>query len=227
MALKVDFEALAREIVEESAPLAVPTDAMVQSAERRLAASGWLREVAGERDFAAAARALAKVIANRRVGLLVWGGFGSGKTALARAVCAQFTKPPVWVDMGSPEKAELLDARVWPHWNEVALGHCVVLDDLGSEATLNDYGIWRELAGEFVVRYHLRGSGRLFVTTNLSGEELEARYTMRVCSRLKDLMIPLHLKGGDKRRWGTASAKEGISPERSELRKQPLGGGAA
>ena len=109
---RVDFEALAREIAEESAPLAVPTDAMVQSAERRLAASGWLREVAGECDFEAAARALAKVIANRRVGLLVWGGFGSGKTALARAVCAQFTKPPVWVDMGSPEKAELLDARV-------------------------------------------------------------------------------------------------------------------
>ena len=151
MALKVDFEALAREIVEESAPLAVPTDAMVQSAERRLAASGWLREVAGERDFAAAARALANVIANRRVGLLVWGGFGSGKTALARAICAQFTKPPVWVDMGSPEKAELLDARVWPHWNEVALGHCVVLDDLGAEATLNDYGTRRELAGEFAI----------------------------------------------------------------------------
>ena len=46
-------------------------------------------------------------------------------------------------------------------------------------------------------------------TTNLSGEELEARYTMRVCSRLKDLMVPLHLKGGDKRRWRSLPAKEG------------------
>ena len=223
---RVDFEAAAREMAEASAPLAEPTDAMVQSAERRLAASGWLREVAGERDFAAAARALAKVIANRRAGLLVWGGFGSGKTALVRAICAQFTKPPIWVDMGSPEKAELLDARVWPYWNDVALGKSVVLDDLGAEATLNDYGVRRELAGEFIVRYHLRGRGRLFVTTNLSGEELEARYTMRVCSRLKDLMVPLRLKGGDKRKWEGVSAK-GISPERSELRKQPLGGCAA
>ena len=206
---RVDFEALAREIAEAPAPLAEPTDAMVQSAERRLAASGWLREVAGERDFAAAARALAKVAANRRAGLLVWGGFGSGKTALVRALCSMLVKPPIWVDLGSPEKAELLDARVWPYWNDVALGHCVVLDDLGAEATLNDYGIRRELAGEFVVRYHLRGSGRLFVTTNLSGEELEARYTMRVCSRLKDLMVPLHLKGADKRRWRSLPAKEG------------------
>ena len=65
-------------------------------------------------------------------------------------------------------------------------------------------------AGEFIVRYHLRGEGRLFVTTNLAGEELEARYTMRVCSRLKDLMVPLHLKGADKRRWGNLFAtKEG------------------
>ena len=70
MALKVDFEALAREIGEESAPLAVPTDAMAQSAGRRLAASGWLREVAGERDFAAAARALAKGGDKRRWGSL-------------------------------------------------------------------------------------------------------------------------------------------------------------
>ena len=206
MALKVDFEALAREIVEESAPLAEPTDAMAQSAGRRLAASGWLREVAGECDFAAATRALAKVIANRRVGLLVLGGFGSGKTALAKAICAQFTKPPIWVDMGDPESAERLDARVWPYWNEVALGHCVVLDDLGAEATLNDYGVRRELAGEFIARYHSRGGGRLFVTTNLDGEELEARYTMRVCSRLKDLCLPLHIRGADKRRWRTGGA---------------------
>ena len=207
---RVACEAAARELAEESAPLAVPTDAMVQSAERRLAASGWLREVAGERDFAAAARACAKVAANRRAGLLVWGGFGSGKTALVRALCSMLVKPPIWVDLGSPEKAELLDARVWPYWNDVALGHCVVLDDLGAEATLNDYGIRRELAGEFVVRYHLRGMGRLFVTTNLSGEELEARYTMRVCSRLKDLAIPLHLKGGDKRRWRSHSAADAM-----------------
>ena len=38
---RVDFEAAAREMAEASAPLAEPTDAMVQSAERRLAASSW------------------------------------------------------------------------------------------------------------------------------------------------------------------------------------------
>ena len=66
MDLRVDFEASARELAEASAPLAEPTDGMVRSMERRLAAAGWLREVAGERDFDAAARACAKVAANRR-----------------------------------------------------------------------------------------------------------------------------------------------------------------
>ena len=145
---RVDFEAAAREMAEASAPLAEPTDDMVRSMERRLAAAGWLREVAGSRDFDAAARACAKVAANGRAGLLAWGGFGSCKTALARALCSMLVKPPIWVDLGCPEKAELLDARVWPYWNDVALGKSVVLDDLGAEATLNDYGVRRELAGE-------------------------------------------------------------------------------
>ena len=224
MASRVDFEALAMELATTPAPLAEPTDEAVLSAGRHLERAGWLREVAGECDFAAAARASAKVIANKRVGMFVWGGFGSGKTALVRAFCSKFARPPIWVSLGDQESAERLDARAWPYWNEVALGHCVVLDDLGAEATLNDFGVRRELAGEFIVRYHLRGAGRLFVTTNLGGEELEARYTMRVCSRLKDLMIPLHLKGADKRRWRNPSAK---GQPASALRATARQGGVA
>jgi DNA replication protein DnaC len=206
---KVDFESAARGLAAASAALAEPTDEMVRSMERRLSSAGWLREVAGERDFDAAARACAKVVANRRAGLFVWGGFGSGKTALVDALCSMLVRPPLWVGLGCAEDAELLDAGTWPCWNDEALGRCVVLDDLGAETTLSDFGIRRETAGEFVVRYHLRGTGRLFVTTNLSGQELEERYTMRVCSRIKDLMVPLHLTGADKRRWGCAPAKKG------------------
>ena len=48
------------------------------------------------------------------------------------------------------------------------------------------------------------GGARLFVTTNLTGEELAERYTARLTSRLKELCIPLHLKGADKRKWSAA-----------------------
>ena len=54
--------------------------------------------------------------------------------------------------------------------------------------------------------YHRLGGGRLFVTTNLTGEELAERYTVRLTSRLKDLTIPLHLTGGDKRQWTKGGA---------------------
>ena len=48
----------------------------------------------------------------------------------------------------------------------------------------------RETAAEFVVRYHRArmsspgGKARLFVTTNLSGEEIAERYTARLTSRI-------------------------------------------
>ena len=65
------------------------------------------------------------------------------------------------------------------------------------------------VAGEadFAAAYHRMGKGRLYVTTNLSGEEVVDRYDMRTCSRLKELCLPLHLTGADKRRWdGRVSA---------------------
>ena len=80
----------------------------------------------------------------------------------------------------------------------------MILDDLGAESAVTDYGIKRETAAEFVVRYHQRGGGRLFVTTNLTGEEIAERYTARLTSRIKELCVPLHLKGADKRKWGAA-----------------------
>ena len=51
------------------------------------------------------------------------------------------------------------------------------------------------------------GEGRLYVTTNLSGEEMVERYSSRVCSRLKELCNPLHLTGGDKRKWANEKLK--------------------
>ena len=77
----------------------------------------------------------------------------------------------------------------------------VVLDDLGAEPPVCSYGVRRELAGEFITRYHMLGRGRLFITTNLDGDAMLNQYTMRITSRLKDLCVPLHLTGRDKRTW--------------------------
>ena len=107
-----------------------------------------------------------------------------------------------------------MDLDLWPNWNAEAMRCSVILDDLGAESAITDYGIKRETAAEFVVRYHRQRMAervadgptrRLFVTTNLTGEQIAERYTARLTSRIKELCIPLHLKGADKRRWANGS----------------------
>ena len=223
MDLKVDLDALAREVAADVArPLREPDARYGTAAAQFLEKNGWTQSVAGREDFAAAVHAYAKAAANRRIGMFVWGAFGCGKTALVHAMTDGLAIPPTWINLGNPEDVERLDVRDWPNWNREALRYSVVLDDLGAEATVSDFGVRRELAGEFIVRYHLAGKGRLFVTTNLTGEELDARYTMRVCSRLKDLTIPLHLKGADKRRWakGNRQLPEFINSENGASRSE-------
>ena len=72
---------------------------------------------------------------------------------------------------------------------------------IGAERTVNEYGVRIEAAGDFIVNYHAYGAKRLFITTNLSAPEIDARYGGRVLSRLKDLCVPVRFTGKDKRTW--------------------------
>ena len=201
---EINLDSVAREIVEAPPP-PEPTPELVTKAGAYLERRGWTREIAGETDFAAASLAVAKSAVQGR-GIFVVGKYGCGKTALARAIRPLF-EPVHFVPLNDPDYAELMDAELWPNWNADALRCSVILDDLGAESAITDYGIKRETAAEFVVRYHRArmsspgGKARLFVTTNLSGEEIAERYTARLTSRIKELCIPLQLNGADKRKW--------------------------
>ena len=192
----LDLDTVAREIAE-TPPLPEPEPELVAKAGAYLERRGWTKSVAGEADFAAASLALARCSVQRR-GIFAFGRYGCGKTALMRAIKPLF-RPVHFVPLNDPEIAALLDE---PEWNADAIRCSVILDDLGAESAVTDYGIKREFAAEFVVRYHREGGGRLFVTTNLTGEEIAERYTARLTSRIKELCIPLHLTGADKRKWG-------------------------
>ena len=156
---------------------------------------GWHRATAGEEDFLAAVGAFAECARFPRMGLLVQGRYGSGKTALVRALTRRTRLETVFLPLDTEYRR--LNADEYPYFVESLMKGNVVLDDLGAEVRYFE----RELAAEFISRYHRLGMGRLFITTNLDGDALLARYTMRVASRLKDLCIPLILKGGDKRKW--------------------------
>ncbi len=204
------FERNAADIVAEVSRREVePGRPLVGDIASALQRRGWRREIAGD-DFDAAAYAAAKAFVNGR-GLLVGGAFGSGKTALVDALtkATVLGRTTLKVNLGDPEDAERLDSRIWPNWNAGALERNVFLDDLGSESIVSEYGSFREAAGDFIVRYHAKGRGLLFLTTNLGPKELEARYTMRVMSRILDRTVPLVLHGADKRTIMTAERPAG------------------
>ena len=194
----IDLDSIARGIVSPR-EWREPTESFLNSTRRYLERMGWTRAVAGDEDFEAACRAWGVCIYNRR-GLFVYGQYGCGKTSLMR-LFQPLLEHSCFVPLGNPEIRDCLSDG---GWIAEALDNDVFLDDLGAESAVTDYGVKRELAAEFIVRYHQKGKGRLFISTNLTGEEIAERYTARLTSRIKELCIPLHLKGSDKRKWGAA-----------------------
>ena len=193
----VDMSAVAQAVVSSSeTPVAIPFVHCRTAA--NLERGGWHREIAGDEDFIAAVGAFAECAMNPRKGVYVRGDYGCGKTSLVRAALRRTRIETIPVSLATDW--ERLDPEEWSYFIDELMRCNVVLDDLGAEPPISCFGVRRELAGEFIVRYHLHGRGRLFITTNLDGKALAERYTMRVGSRLRELCIPLHLKGGDKRR---------------------------
>jgi DNA replication protein DnaC len=163
--------------------------------------NGFNREVAGD-DFIslcnAASRAFS-ITTPRRVGLIVTGDYGCGKTFFIECLRVPNSQ---FIDLTLAETVEWLDQRggYQTSLDEICNGN-VILDDLGAESIKNEYGVKRDIVGEFICRYHSKGKGRLFITTNLRGPELLDRYGGRVVDRLKQLCVPFHMNGKSKRKW--------------------------
>lgn len=177
---------------------AEPTPELVARLGGLLERNGWLKSVAGEADFAAAAHAFAKAVTNR-MGVLASGASGVGKTAFLKAAFGASRRGTAFVELSDPVEAEKLDALVWPNYRKELLAMHVILDDMGSEARMTNFGQNRELAAEFVHAYHARGQGVLLVSTNLDGRQFLERYQQRVLSRLLEICVPLKFTGKDKR----------------------------
>lgn len=162
----------------------------------RLTAAGWLEDVAGA-DFATGVNALVKINSLQNYGIIVSGEYGCGKTSFVKAAISGIRT----INCTIPEQVGYLD---WENYRESIremMDVNILIDDLGAERIKNNFGSREDLVGDFICRYHLYGKGRLFITTNLRGEEILERYGGRVLSRLKDLCVPIKFKGADKRVW--------------------------
>jgi len=66
----------------------------------------------------------------------------------------------------------------------------LIIDDLGCELTLNDYGIKTELMIEVINKRHkafIRNGALTIFTSNLSRDQFIARYGQRIYSRIKQM----------------------------------------
>ena len=162
--------------------------------------NGFDATVAGE-DFIPLCTATSKafgITTPRRVGMIISGDYGCGKTFFVKCLKLNGT----FIDLTLAETVEWLDQHggYQSSLNDMC-DRNIILDDLGAENIKNEYGVRRDIVGEFICRYHTRGKGRLFITTNLRGAELLDRYGGRVVDRLKQLCVPFHMKGKSKRQW--------------------------
>lgn len=179
----------------------------------RLVAGGWTRGVADNyldeklkkavtvRNYDRAVKVACAAYGQLHKGIIASGEYGCGKTHFISALTG-FDRIPYKFDMNDRISREFLDPNggYRDEYNNL-FKHSIFIDDLGAELRKNygenDYSE----AKDFICEYHTRGQGRLFVTTNLTGEEIVNAYGGRFFDRLKDLCVPLKFLGGSKRKW--------------------------
>lgn len=155
---------------------------------------GFSKNIAGDALFAKSVDAVQKMFATGR-GLLLSGPAGCGKTKLMSTVMKSLKD----IDVSFYYCKEPRDMEYLRNNADDTLNGNVYLDDIGSEERLREYGNTIDIVGDFIQRYHYRGKGRLFATTNLTPLELQERYDGRILDRLLEMCVLVKMEGKSKR----------------------------
>lgn len=171
---------------------------------KRLDEAGYKREIAGA-DFDLLCRAFNTIFEIPNMGLLLTGGVGCGKTfgitSLVKGNLVRLTDKDDFLSLEPFVDSET--GRVtWKHlYGETN----VILDDLGNEPLKSEYGVKIDVVSDFILKWYTAkiedcGKGRLFATTNLTGDQLIERYGDRVTDRLFSMVCVVKMTGNSKRR---------------------------
>lgn len=122
-------------------------------------------------------------------GLLLVGPAGTGKTMLLHTI------PVLFLTMFSLKIHYKNANSITPD----DFGKLLCIDDVGTENTISDYGIKRDYFQEYVCHCEEK-FWPLFISTNLTGEELNSRYDTRITDRLSRLCHPIRFEGKSMRK---------------------------
>lgn len=156
-------------------------------------AHGWKREVAGK-DFDKALVAIDAMFRTGR-GLFLTGDAGCGKTHLMRAL-QEWLNPRTLNWMYCKEPSDIAYMR---NRDDDNIESTVYVDDIGCEEIVREYGNTVDVVGDYIQRYHYRGKGRFFATTNLNSTQINERYGTRCLDRILEMCVVLKLDGKSKR----------------------------
>lgn len=128
---------------------------------------------------------------NEGRGLLLMGNCGRGKTFIARNVI-----PRIYEGMAGKivNFFRIVDITTGEKIEEVKRCRFAVLDDVGTEQVLNEYGSKRLVFDELLDWSEYSGN-ILIITTNLTGEQLASRYGERVMERLRSTTKRVLMQG--------------------------------
>ena len=164
---------------------------------RHLTKNGFRRECTEPDNWNAAIRAEAVIFKHLRDGVVLLGPTGRGKTALAQGItrdrCFVRTIKFGELDNIAPARFDN-DSDAICYW---------VLDDVGAEPPIKDYGNTIDYFPRFVLAWDRlspaeKRINKLIITTNLAPAGFAQRYGDRILSRLQSLDWII-LSGCDKR----------------------------
>ena len=172
----------------------------------RLTNGGYTKELAVD-DFQKILNAVSSIANSKtKAGLLLLGNVGCGKTTAIKAIVQDY----VFVNMPNPSDHGLLlphvadrrvDGGVYERegWWTIIDDENVIIDDLGNESIKKSFRNITDVFATFIMQFYPESyknpnkEARLFITSNLTEEQLEERYGIRTMDRVYEMCTPVTL----------------------------------
>lgn len=134
----------------------------------------------------------------RRKGLFLFGNTGTGKTFAAKVI-SSYRDIHLYTCRDLEAKYKKSETHFWEIIKD---RKDIIIDDLGTEKTRNEYGIKFELFEEALDERHKlfeQYGTKTIVTANMSGEAIKERYSERIYSRIRSMCECINATGKDLR----------------------------